>query len=127
MKPTIAHPGPWLYIRVRYLAQDGFQVLGPQAATFNSSFSASDYVPDAYCLVRTVEDGLRKCRLGRSSCLPVPATTVGDERGSTAHLPAASLRPHLQRTHQPPLAPGSGQSTVEDGRAHVLMEVYGYS
>ena len=28
-------------------------------------------------------------------------------------------RPHLQRTHQPPLAPGSGESTVQDGRAHV--------
>jgi len=26
---------------------------------------------------------------------------------------------HLRRTHQPPLAPGSGESTVEDGRAHV--------
>ena len=27
-----------------------------------------------------------------------------DERGSTAHLRPASLRPHLRRTHQPPLA-----------------------
>ena len=43
------------------------------------------YVPDSYCLVGTVEAGLRKCRLGRSSCLPVPASSVGDERGSTAH------------------------------------------
>jgi len=42
-----------------------------------------------------------------------------DERGSTAHLRPASLRPHLRRTHQPPLAQGSGQSTVQDGRAHV--------
>ena len=24
-----------------------------------------------------------------------------------------------RRTHQPPLAPGSGESTVQDGRAHV--------
>ena len=76
------------------------------------------YVPDSYRLVGTVEAGLRKCRLGRSSCLPVPATPVGDERGSTAHLRPASLRPHLRRTHQPPLAPGSGEGTVQDGRAH---------
>jgi len=76
------------------------------------------YVPDSYCLVGTVEAGLRKCRLGRSSCLPVPATPVGDQRGSTAHLRPASLRPHLRRTHQPPLAPGSGEGTVQDGRAH---------
>ena len=74
-------------------AKDGFQVLrSPQAATFNSSFSASDYVPDTYCLVGTVEAKLRKCRLGRSSCLPVPASSVGDERGSTAHLRPASVR-----------------------------------
>ena len=52
-------------------------------------------------------------------CLPVPASSVGDERGSTAHLRPASLRPHLRRTHQPPLAPGSGESAVHDGRAHV--------
>ena len=51
--------------------------------------------------------------------LPVPETAVGDERGSTAHLRPASLRPHLRRTHQPPLAPGSGESAVQDGRAHV--------
>ena len=31
----------------------------------------------------------------------------------------ASLRPHLRRTHQSPLAPGSGESTVQYGRAHV--------
>jgi len=86
---------------------------------FNPSFSASDYIPDSYCLVGTVEAGLRKCRLGRSSCLPVPASSVGDERGSTAHLRPVSLRPHLRRTHQPPLATGSGQSTVQDGGAHV--------
>ena len=51
--------------------------------------------------------------------LPVPASSVSDERGSTAHLRPASLRPHLRHTHQPPLAPGSGESAVEDGRAHV--------
>ena len=34
-------------------------------------------------------------------------------------LPVMSLRPHLRRTHQPPLAPGSGESAVQDGRAHV--------
>ena len=71
------------------------------------------------CLAGTVEAGQRKCRLGRSSCLPVPASSVGDERGSTAHLRPASLRQHLRRTHQPPLAPGSGESAVQDGRAHV--------
>ena len=47
------------------------------------------------------------------------ASSVGDERGSTAHLRPASLRPHLRRTHQPPLAPGPGESGVQDGRAHV--------
>jgi len=31
----------------------------------------------------------------------------------------SSLKPHLRRTHQPPLAPGSAESTVQDGRAHV--------
>ena len=45
--------------------------------------------------------------------------TVDDERGSTTHLRPASLRPHLRRTHQPPLAPGSGESAVQDSRAHV--------
>ena len=65
-----------------------------------------------YCLAGTVEAGLRKCRLGRSSCLPVPASSVSDERGSTAHLRPVSLRPHLQRTHHPPLAQGSGEGTV---------------
>jgi len=63
--------------------------------------------------------GLWKCRLGRSSCLPVPASSVSDERGSTAHLRPASLRPHLRHTRQPPLAPGSGECMVQDGRAHV--------
>ena len=58
----------------------------------------------------TVEAGLRKCRLGWSSCLPVPASSVSDERGSMAHLRPASLRPHLRRTHQPALAPSSGES-----------------
>ena len=69
----------------------------------------------------TVEAGLRKCRHGRFSCLPVPASSVSDERGSTPHLRPASLRPHLRRAHQPPLAtgPGSGESAVQDGRAHV--------
>ena len=101
-------------------AKDGFLVLpSPQAATFNSSFSASDYLPDTYCLVGTVDDGLWKSHLGQSSCLHVPASSVGDERSSTAHLRPASLRPHLRRTHQPPLAPGSGESTVQDGRAYV--------
>ena len=66
--------------------------------------------------------GLRKCRHGRSSCLPVPASSVSDERGSTAHLRPASLRPHLRRTHQPPLAPGSGESTIQDGRAHAGLK-----
>ena len=91
-----------------------------QAATFNSSFSASDYVSDSYCLAGTVEAGLRKCRLGRSSCLPVPVSSVGDERGSTAHLRPASLRPHLRRTHQPTLASGSGERRVRFKTA-VLM------
>ena len=81
--------------------------------------NASDYVLDSYCLVGTVEAGLRKCRLGLSSCLPVVASSVGDERGSTARLRPASLRPHLRRAQQPPLAPGSGESAVQDGRAHV--------
>jgi len=54
-----------------------------------------------------------------ASCLPVPASSVGDERGSTAHLRPASFRPHLRRTHQPPLAPGSGESAVQDGPAQV--------
>jgi len=68
-------------------------------------------------LAGTVEAGLRKCRLGLSSCLPVPASSVGDERDSLAHLRPASLKPHLRRTHQPPLAPGSGESTVQDGHS----------
>jgi len=70
-----------------------------------------------YCRGWTTE--MAKCCLGRSSWLPVPATPVGDKRGSTAHLRPASLRRHLRRTHQPPLAPGSGESAVQDGRAHV--------
>ena len=36
-------------------AKDGFQVVcSPQAATFHSSFSANEYVPDSYHLVGTV-------------------------------------------------------------------------
>ena len=69
---------------------------------------------------------VKKSRIARSdkntnSCprMVVPASSVGDERGITAHLRPASLRPHLRRTRQPPLAPGSGESTVQDGRAHV--------
>ena len=61
-------------------------------------FSASDYLPDSYCLAGTVEAGLRKCRLGRSSCLPVPASSVSDERGSTAHY-AACVTPTTSPTH----------------------------
>ena len=63
--------------------------------------------PDSYCLAGTFEAGLRKCRLGRSSCLPVPASLV-------------------QRTHQPQLAPGSGESAVQDGRAHVQGHSWNY-
>ena len=49
-----------LVMRAHPCAKDGFQVLrSAQAATFNSSFTASDYVPDSYCLVGTVEAGLR--------------------------------------------------------------------
>jgi len=48
-----------------------------------------------------------------------PASSVGDERGSTAHLRPASLRPHLRRTQQPPMAPRSGEGTIQDGCAHV--------
>ena len=66
----------------------------------------------------TVEAGLRKCRHGRFSSLPVPASSVSDERGSTPHLRPASLRPHLRRTHQPPLA--SAQERVRFKTA-VLM------
>jgi len=78
-------------------AKDGFQVLcSPQAATFNSSVSANDYVPDSYRFIDNVQAGLRKCCLGWSSCLPVPASLVVDERGSTAHLRCTSLGPHLQ-------------------------------
>jgi len=57
--------------------------------------------------------------LGRSSCLPVLASSVGDERGSTAHLRPASLRPYLRRTHQPPLAPVSVETMVQGSHAHV--------
>jgi len=89
-------------------AKDGLQLLcSPQAATFNSSFSANNYVPDCYHIVGTVDAGLRKCRLGRSS--PVPATPVSDERGSAAHLRPATLRPHFQCSRHPPLALGSGE------------------
>ena len=82
--------------------------------------------PDSYCLAGTFEAGLRKCCLGRSSCLPVPASLVGDECGSMARLQPASFRSHLRRTHQPPLAPGSGESAVQDGRAHVQGHSWNY-
>jgi len=42
-------------------------------------------------------------------------------RQYTAPLWPASLRPHLRRTHHPPLAPGSGESTVQDGRTCVQV------
>ena len=38
-----------------------------------------------------------------------------------AHLRPASLRPHLRRTHQPPLAPGSGESSPPRFKTAVLM------
>ena len=66
-------------------AKDGFQVLrSPQAATFNRSVIQCKRLRYRllssrwYC--RELEAGLRKCRLGRSSCLPVPASSVGDKR-----------------------------------------------
>ena len=71
-----------------------------------------------YCIV------LYYC-LGQSFCLPFPASSVGDERGSTAHLRPASLRPHLRRTYQPPLASGSGESTVQDGCALTYKATHG--
>jgi len=46
---------------------------GAQAVTF----TASDYASDSNRLAGTVEAGLRKCRVGRSSCRPVPASSVG--------------------------------------------------
>ena len=95
-------------------AQDGFQVLcSPQAATSNLSFSTNDYIADSYHLLATVEAGLWKCNLGWSSCLPVPASPVGDERSST------SLRPHFRCTHYPAFALGSGEGMVKGGYAHV--------
>jgi len=68
---------------------------GSQAAAFYPTLCANDYVPDSYRLAGTVEAGLRKCRFRRSSGLPSSPTSVGDERGSTAHLWSASHRPHL--------------------------------
>ena len=41
------------------------------------------------------------------------------QHGSSNDLRPASLRPHHRRTHQPPLAPGSRESAVQDGRVHV--------
>jgi len=52
-------------------------------------------------------------------CILPARCSATNERGRTAHLRPASPRSHLQRTHQPPLAPGSGKSTVQDGRARV--------
>jgi len=54
-----------------------------------------------------------------SSGLPSLPTSVGDERGSMAHLRSASHRPHLGCTHHPPLAPSPGEGIVQNGRAHV--------
>ena len=47
---------------------------------------------------------------------PPQAYMLGDEHDSTA-LRSALLTPHLRRTYQPPLAPRSGERTVQDGRA----------
>ena len=57
--------------------------------------------PDSYRLVviGTVEAGLRKCRLGRSSCLPVPASSVSDERGSMHGSSTACVTPTTSPTH----------------------------
>jgi len=93
----------------------------PDAADTCHSVPTSTFqsIPNSNRLVGTIKAGLWKCRLGWSSDIPFPWTPASDERGSTANLRPASLRPHLRRTHQPPLAPGSGESTVQDGRAHV--------
>jgi len=92
---------------------------GSQAAAFYQTLCANDYVPDSYRLAGTVEAGLRKCSFGRSSGLPSSPTSVGDERGSTAHLRSASHRPHLGCIHHPPLAPKPRDGIVQDGRTHV--------
>jgi len=98
---------------------NGLQVLRTShAATFNPSFSASDYT------FQTLIVSLSRLDYGNAVLAGLPAyifrrLAVDDERGRTAHLRPASLRPHLRRVHQPPLAPGSGESAVQDGRAHV--------
>ena len=92
---------------------NGFQVLRTShAATFNPSFSASDYT------FQTLIVSLSRLDYGNAVLAGLPPyifrrLAVDDERGRTAHLRPASLRPHLRRTHQPPLAPGSGESTVQ--------------
>jgi len=70
-------------------------------------------------LAGTVEAGLPKCRFGQSFSLLSSPTSVGDERGSTAHLRCASHRPHLGCTHHPPLAPSPREGIIQDGRTHV--------
>jgi len=89
------------------------------SAAFYPKVCANDYVPDSYRLAATIEAGLRKCRFGRSSGLPSSPSSVGDERGSTAHLRSASHRPPLGCTRHPTLAPSPGEGVVQDGRAHV--------
>jgi len=90
-----------------------------QAAAFYPTLRANDYIPDSYRLTGTVDAGLRKCCFGRSSGPPSSPTSVGDERGSTAHHRSASHRPHLGCTHHPPLAPSPAEGIVQGGRAHV--------
>lgn len=53
---------------------------------------------------------------GRPSGICFTLASVGQERGSTA---VESLRSYHGRSNQPPLAPFSGDSAVQDGRAHV--------
>ena len=40
-----------------------------------------------------------------------------DDSKRLSHIP--ELKRRLRRSHQPPLAPGSGESTVQDGRAYI--------
>jgi len=64
----------------------------------------------------TVEAGLLNSVLVG---LPSSPTSVGDERGSTAHLWSVSHRLHLGCTHHSPLAPSPGEGIVQDGSAYV--------